>query len=316
MSIQGAAVVDSVRVTPVPSGRKRRRSGEGLAATGFLAPLAIGVLVFIAAPTALSVLMSFYDVSLGGITFVGTANYERMLGDPLFWQSLRVTGVYALLFIPGLTIASLTLALLVQAEFAGVGLWRALLLAPNAVSLVATALVWRFLLADGNGPLAVLGRKVGIDAPSWLGQPGWALLMVVVISIWAFMGFYMLVMIGGRQDIPSELYEAARIDGARPLQQFWFITLPMMRPTIFFVVLMGTVIGLTGLQSFDLVYVMTKGGPANATSVTLFYIYQQAFLYGQFGYAAAMSTVLVLLMLLTAVLFFRATNSGRFDVDN
>jgi multiple sugar transport system permease protein len=259
--------------------------------------------------------MSLCEVTFGGVTFVGLANYERMLADPLFWQSLGVTAAYAIAFVPGLTILALSLALLVHTEYLGVGLWRALLLAPNAISLVATGLVWRFILADGNGTIATVANALGVPVPSWLGEPGWALFTVITISLWSFMGFYMLVMVGGRQDIPAELYEAARIDGAGSWAQFWRITLPMMRPTIFFVVLMGTVIGLTGLQSFDLVFVMTKGGPANATALTIYYIYQQAFQYGQFGYAAAMSTVLTVLMFIIAAVYFRVTNSGRFDVD-
>ena len=310
---------DSTVTLTVPPESRRRNPvplrGDGAAAVGFLSPMAIGVLLFIALPAGLSIVMSLCEVTFGGVTFVGLANYQRMLGDPLFWRSLGVTAVYALAFVPGLTILSLSLALLVHTEYLGVGLWRALLLAPNAISLVATALVWRFILADGNGTIATVANALGVPAPSWLGDPGWALFTVIAISLWSFMGFYMLVMVGGRQDIPIELYEAARIDGAGAWAQFWRITLPMMRPTVFFVVLMGTVIGLTGLQSFDLVFVMTKGGPANATSLTIYYIYQQAFQYGQFGYAAAMSTVLTVIMFTTAAVFFRVTNSGRFDVD-
>jgi multiple sugar transport system permease protein len=306
----------TLTVPPRARGRDQRAvRGDGAAAIGFLSPMAIGVLLFIALPAGLSIVMSLCEVTFGGVTFVGLANYERMLADPLFWQSLGVTAAYAIAFVPGLTILALSLALLVHTEYLGVGLWRALLLAPNAISLVATGLVWRFILADGNGTIATVANALGVPVPSWLGEPGWALFTVITISLWSFMGFYMLVMVGGRQDIPAELYEAARIDGAGSWAQFWRITLPMMRPTIFFVVLMGTVIGLTGLQSFDLVFVMTKGGPANATALTIYYIYQQAFQYGQFGYAAAMSTVLTVLMFIIAAVYFRVTNSGRFDVD-
>ncbi|MGX5770358.1 carbohydrate ABC transporter permease [Microbacterium trichothecenolyticum] len=312
------ATDSTVTLTVPPRARRRDQGavrGDGAAAIGFLSPMAIGVLLFIALPAGLSIFMSLCEVTFGGVTFVGLANYERMLADPLFWQSLGVTAAYAIAFVPGLTILALSLALLVHTEYVGVGLWRALLLAPNAISLVATGLVWRFILADGNGTIATVANALGVPVPSWLGEPGWALFTVITISLWSFMGFYMLVMVGGRQDIPAELYEAARIDGAGSWAQFWRITLPMMRPTIFFVVLMGTVIGLTGLQSFDLVFVMTKGGPANATALTIYYIYQQAFQYGQFGYAAAMSTVLTVLMFIIAAVYFRVTNSGRFDVD-
>ena len=126
------------------------------------------------------------------------------------------------------------------------------------------------------------------------------------------MGFYMLIFLGGLQDIPREYYEAARIDGAGPVQSFFKITLPLLQPTSFFVLLVSTVAAVCGSQTFDLIYVMTQGGPANSTSLAIFYIYQQAFLFNEYGYAAAMASVLVVVLMAITVLMFMLTRGGRF----
>ena len=148
---------------------------------------------------------------------------------------------------------------------------------------------------------------------SWLGDPRFALFTVIGISVWFLMGFYMLIFLGGLQDIPREYYEAARIDGAGPVQSFLKITLPLLQPTsFFFVLLVSTVASVCGSQTFDLIYIMTKGGPANSTSLAIFYIYQQAFLFNEYGYAAAMASVLVVVLMAITVLLFMLTRGGRF----
>ena len=138
---------------------------------------------------------------------------------------------------------------------------------------------------------------------------------MVFITVWFLMGFYMLIFLGGLQDIPKEYYEAARIDGASPVQSFWYITLPMLRPTSFFVLLVSLVAAVAGQQAFDLIYVMTKGGPVNSTQVIIVYIYQQAFQYGSFGYAAAMASILVVILLALTGLLFILTRGGRFHYE-
>ena len=136
---------------------------------------------------------------------------------------------------------------------------------------------------------------------------------MVVVSVWFLMGFYMLIFLGGLQDIPREYYEAARLDGAKPVTAFLYITLPLLRPTSFFVVLIATVTAVAGGQAFDLIYVMTKGGPANATALTIYYIYQQAFQYNEFGYAGAMASTLVVILLALTLVLFAVTRGGRFE---
>ena len=176
----------------------------------------------------LSLSLGFFSVSgFGEYTFVGLDNYRRMLGDPLFWRSLQVTILYVVALVPLLYVVGLGLALLVQANTRFNGVIRTLLFMPQTVSLVVVALVWQVLLVDKIGLFNQLGATFGIGSISWLGDPRFALGTVIAISVWFLMGFYMLIFLGGLQDIPKEYYEAARIDGAGPVQSFFQITLPL-----------------------------------------------------------------------------------------
>ena len=168
------------------------------------------------------------------------------------------------------------------------------------------------LLVDKIGLINRVTSALGLGIASWLGDPGIALFTIVAVSVWFLMGFYMLIFLGGLQDIPKEYYEAARIDGAGPVTSFFHITLPLLKPTSFFVLLVSTVTAVCGFQTFDLIYVMTKGGPANSTSLAIYYIYQQAFLFNEYGYAAALASFLVLILLVLTLVLFLLTRGGRF----
>ena len=289
---------------------------ERIAGYLFVAPDAIGLMIFVGGPMILSLSLGFFSVSgFGEYTFVGLDNYRRMLGDPLFWRSLQVTILYVVALVPLLYVVGLGLALLVQADTRFNGAIRTLLFMPQTVSLVVVALVWQVLVIDKIGLFNQLGATIGIGSISWLGDPRFALGTVIAISVWFLMGFYMLIFLGGLQDIPKEYYEAARIDGAGPVQSFFEITLPLLRPTSFFVLLVSTVTAVCGSQTFDLVYIMTKGGPANSTSLAIFYIYQQAFQFNEYGYAAAMASVLVVVLMAITVLMFLLTQGGRFTYE-
>jgi multiple sugar transport system permease protein len=301
---------------PEAGPRLSNRARERIAGYLFVAPDAIGLLIFVGGPMILSLSLGFFSVSgFGEYDFVGLANYRRMLGDPLFWKSLQVTLFYVIALVPALYVVGLALALIVQSNSRINTVARSLIFMPQTVSLVVVGLVWQVLLVDKIGLFNQLGAKLGLDSISWLGDPRVALFTVVVISVWFLMGFYMLIFLGGLQDIPREYYEAARIDGAGPVQSFLKITLPLLQPTSFFVLLVSTVTAVCGSQTFDLVYVMTKGGPANSTSLVIFYIYQQAFLFNEYGYAAAMASVLVVVLMGITVLMFLLTRGGRFAYD-
>jgi multiple sugar transport system permease protein len=313
---------DITAETGRPLLRRARRNGlsathrEWLAAYLFLAPDVLGLMVFVGLPMVLALVIGFFDVNgFGAFSFIGFANYQRMYADPLFWQCLRVTSLYVVLLVPALYVSGLGLALLVQRTNRFNTVMRSMFFAPQMVSLVVIAVIWQLMSADKVGVIARLFSSIGLGGVSILGNPAFALYTVVVISVWFLMGFYMLIFLGGLQDIPKEYYEAAEIDGATPVQSFWYITFPMLRPTSFFVLLVSIVAAVAGSQAFDLIYVMTKGGPANSTQVIIVYIYQQAFQYSAFGYAAAMASILVVILLGLTGLLFLLTRGGRFQHD-
>ncbi|MCH6160983.1 carbohydrate ABC transporter permease [Streptomyces marispadix] len=299
---------------PGPRRRLGRRHREWIAAGLFIAPDALGLAVFVGLPMVLSVVLSFFQVSgFGSYEFVGLGNYARMMDDPLFWESMRITGVYVVVLVPLLFVVSLGLGLLVRQRVPGVGVFRTLFFLPYVISLVVVGLLWKFMFDDQVGVVNQGLRAAGFAGHSWLGDPSTALYSVIAVFVWVMMGYYMIIFLAGLQEIPREYYEAARIDGAGPWTQFRTITWPLLRPTSFFVLLMSTVAAITG--GFELVFVLTEGGPANSTSLAIFYIYQQAFVFGEYGYASAMGTVLVLAMLLCSGAIFKATRGGRFDDD-
>lgn len=320
------SVLSAGEAAGTQAGRRRRAAvrpsrlsqtkREWVAAYLFLLPDVLGLLLFIGIPMVLSLSLGFFNVSgFGTYTFSGLANYQKMFADPLFLGSLQVTGKYVIVLVPGLYISGLGLALLVKRPVPLLGLFRAMLFLPNVISLVVVALIWKFLLVDRIGVVNVLLSKVGLGGRSWLGDPDLTLWALLAVTIWFLMGFYMLIFLAGLQEIPREYYDAARIDGAGAWRSFWDITLPLLKPTSFFVLLVSLVAAVTGPQGFDLVYVMTSGGPANSTNLTTYYIFDQAFRYSNFGYAAAMASFLVLVLLVLTGILFALTRGGRFDFD-
>ncbi|PLP56290.1 sugar ABC transporter permease [Mesorhizobium loti] len=292
------------------------RHQEWIAGYLFVLPDALGLLVFLGLPMLLSLVLGLYEVDgFGSYRFVGMANYAKMMSDRLFWQSAKVTALYAVMLVPLLYVCGLGLALLVQKTNRFNGFIRSMFFAPHMISLVVVALVWQFLVVDKIGVLTRLASALGFSGISLLGDPDFALFTVVAVSVWFLMGYYMLIFLGGLQDIPAMYYEAATMDGAGPFARFWYITLPLLKPTSFFVIMISMVAAVAGSQAFDIIWVMTSGGPANSTSVLIVYIYQQAFGFGAFGYAAAMSSILVISLMVLTGLMFLLTRGGRFNYD-
>ncbi|OEV04997.1 sugar ABC transporter permease [Streptomyces oceani] len=289
-----------------------RKKRERIAAALFLLPDGIGLLTFVVIPMLLSIGLGFFQISgFGSYEWVGLGNYERMMSDPLFWDSLKVTGIYVVVLVPTLFIVSLGLGLLMKQKLPGTGIYRTLFFMPYVISLVVVGLLWQFMLDTQNGVVNKALRAAGLEGKAWLGEPSLALASVIAIMVWVMMGYYMIIFLAGLQEIPQEYYEAARIDGAGPWTTFRTITWPLLRPTSFFVLLMSTVAAITG--GIEVIFVLTSGGPANGTSLAIFYIYQQAFMFGEYGYAAAMGSFLVLIMVLCSAVVFKATKGGRFD---
>ncbi|NRQ30278.1 sugar ABC transporter permease [Nonomuraea sp. NN258] len=307
----GRTVRQRPGVPPRALSRKRR---EAIAGYAFVLPDLLGLLIFVGLPMVLAVGISLFKADgFGGYTFVGLDNFRLMAADTQLWQSVKVTITYMVTFVPIGFVVSLGLALLVRDHFPGVGLVRTLFFLPHVISLVVVGVVWQFLLVDKQGAVPALLRPFGLGDVSFLGNPALALGALVVISVWFLMGYQMLILLGGLKDIPKEYDEAAQIDGAGPWERFRHITWPLLRPTSFFVLVNSTVGAVTGLQAFDLVYVLTKGGPAGSTSSVVFYIYQQAFTMNNYGYAAALTTAVVGFLVVATGIMFGFTKGGRFD---
>lgn len=296
--------------------RLSRQKREWLAAYLFLLPDVVGLLIFLGVPMALALSLGFFEVDgFGHYKYIGLDNYRQMYHDPLFRKSLGVTAKFVLVLVPGLYFAGLGLALLVNQKLPLIPIFRGMLFLPTAISLVVVALVWQFILVNRIGMFNKLLVRLGLEGQSWLGDPKYTLWTLLVIAIWFLMGYYMIIFLAGLQEIPRELYDAARIDGASAVRQFFDLTLPLLKPTSFFVLLTSTVTAVAGQQGFDLVYVMTQGGPANSTSLVIFYIYQQAFQFSHYGYAAAMASFLVVVLIMLTAILFAVTKGGRFEFD-
>jgi len=246
------------------------------------------------------------------LRIVGARNYSALLHDPLFWIALRNTAYFVVVAGPLSVAVSLIAALLVSpAALRGTSLFRTLFFLPVVTSLVAVAVVWRYLYHPRFGVLNYLLSLAGLPALDWLGSPHLAMPAIIVMSVWKNFGFNMVIFMAGLQSIPERLYEAASIDGATAWQQFWRITLPMLTPTFVFVGVM-TLIG--NFQLFAEPYVMTQGGPAHSTLSMVLYMYEEGFRWWSLGYAAALA--FVLFAIIVAVTALTRLRGGAADVQS
>ncbi|MDX2216153.1 MAG: sugar ABC transporter permease [Oculatellaceae cyanobacterium bins.114] len=267
------------------------RSSETLMAWAFLAPALILLSIFVLFPIAYLGYLSLTEGSFtrAGIHWIGFRNYWRLLINPDFWQVLGNTVYFTLAtLVPSLAIP-LGLAVLLNRAFVLRGLLRTAYFIPSITSLVAVGLGFRWLFQN-DGPINAALATIALDPIPWLGSPVWAMPVLIVLSIWKQLGFNMVVFLAGLQTIPQSRYEAAELDGANRLNQFWYITLPGLRPTLIFA---AVTTAIFTLRSFEQPYVMTGGGPLNSTNLLVFYIYEEAFAQFDFGYAAAAATILL-----------------------
>ncbi len=269
---------------------------DQIAAWIFLFPALILLGIFLIWPIAYLFYLSFTAGSFtaSGTHWVGLRNYSRLLLNPDFWQVIGNTAYFTIgTVIPSLVIP-LGLAVLLNRAFALRGLLRSAYFLPSITSLVAAGLGFRWLFQT-DGPVNAFLSAIAIEPISWLGSTTWAMPVLILLSIWKQLGFNMVVFLAGLQAIPPSRYEAAELDGANSWQQFWYITLPGLRPTIIFATITTVIFTL---RSFEQVYVITGGGPINSTNLLVYYIYQEAFAQFDFGYAAAAATVLLAIALL------------------
>jgi multiple sugar transport system permease protein len=284
--------------------RRRRRLKENLIGWLFAAPWVFGLLAFVVGPMVASIYlgMTRYDVIQPPV-WVGLRNYTEILTeDPLTWQSLRFTTVYAVLSVSINLVAGLLLAILLNQRIRWMPLWRTLYYMPTLLSGVVVALLWLWMFNGHFGVVNYLLRALlGVQGPNWLLDERWVLPGFLLLSLWGI-GGAMLINLGGLQGVPTALHEAAEIDGANAVRRFWHITIPMISPVILFNLILG-VIG--ALQSFTYFFIMTKGGPNDATLSYTLYLYRQAFDFLHMGYAAAMAWILFVYLAGLTLLMFR-----------
>ena len=221
----------------------------------------------------------------------GTAHYQTLLSDELFWKALRNSAYYAAVTVPGGILVAFGLALLLNRPWAGMGLFRTVFFMPALVSGVSIAMVWGWLFNPRLGAVNSALKLVGIDGPGWLGDPRWAMPVLIALGLWS-VGGTMLIYLAGLRSIPQELYDAARMDGAGRWAATRHVTLPMISSITFFLLVVGMI---SALQLFTPAYVLTDGGPQHATLTLPLYIYQNAFTFQKFGYGATLTVVLILL---------------------
>jgi len=294
-------MTDTTSKPPVP---KRFSLGrrETVAGYLFLLPNMIGFLIFTAFAVVASAAISLtsWDL-LSDPEFVGLQNYiELLTDDPLFRTVLWNTFYFTVVSVPASTILALGLALMFNTGLRAIPLFRAMYFLPVITATVVVALIWRWFFNPDFGILNYVLYELGVDSPpNWLATRTWAMPSVIILSVWKQVGYNMVIFLAGLQAIPSSLYEAASIDGAGRWQRFRNITLPLLTPTTFFVLVIS-IIG--SLQVFDAVLVLTDGGPANATRTIVFHIWEEAFVFLEMGYAAAVAWILFIMVFLVTLL--------------
>jgi multiple sugar transport system permease protein/sn-glycerol 3-phosphate transport system permease protein len=296
------------------AGRTTRRKLRDLAtAMPFILPSLAGVLLFLVVPVVIVLILSFFQWNfLTPPHWAGFANYSSMNRNYHVFRALETTAFYVLWNIPIQTAMALGLAIMLNRKLPAMGLFRALYVLPYMSTPVAMAVVWSWMFNGQFGLINHLLTLIGIHGPDWLGSTSTALPVVAMVSNWQYAGYNMLFFLAGMQTIPPALYEAASIDGAGPVKRFFRITLPLLNPTMLFV-LVTDVIG--SFQIFDTVYVMTQGGPASATNVINYQIYSTGFRNFDVGAASAMSLLLfgvILVVTLAQFRFFR--NRTTYEV--
>ena len=271
-----------------------------------ISPWFIGFIVFTAGPILASVYFSFtqWDI-VEPPKWVGLHNYTRMFTtDPLFKQALKVTVIYVLLSVPLKIILGLALSLLLNLRLRGMNFFRTVFYVPAVISGVAVALMFIWLLQPDTGVVNTLLDLIGIEGPGWFWDPQWALPSVALMSVWA-VGGAAVIWLAGLQNIPPHLYEAAQIDGAGTWSRFWRITLPLLTPTLFFLLVIEMI---ESFKVFTQAFVITKGGPLKATYFFLFYFYEEAFQNFNMGYASALALVLMMIIMGATILVYFTSN--------
>jgi len=279
---------------------------DAVAAGIFLAPALLVLGIFLFYPIAYLLYLSFTKGSftVTGIKWIGLINYQRLFTDADFWQVMGNTVYFTVATVIPTIFIPLALAVLLNRSLTLRGALRTAYFIPSITSLVAVGLAWRWLFQT-DGRVNDLLLAIGLEPISWLSSTFWAMPVLILLSSWKQLGFNLIVFLAGLQIIPQSRYEAAELDGANGWAKFWYITLPGLTPTLIFAVLTTAIFTL---RSFEQVYIITGGGPLNATNLLVYYIYEQAFSRFEFGYAAAAATILLAIASVFVYIYLRLWN--------
>lgn len=285
-----------------PKKLRSLHSGETLAGWLFVSPMLLGVSVLVLIPIIATLVLSFADWNFvqgwDGINWVGFGNFEKLMDDTSFLRSVRNNFLF-LLAVPIYMLVSMVLAVILDRHVYMKGYFKVAYFMPYISNIVAVAVVWQVLFQPSFGPINQVLRALGFDnPPMWIADPNYALISIMMIVIWTSIGFNMIIYIAGLQSIPKDLYEAADIDGANGWIKFKRITFPLLSPTSFFLLVTGVI---STFKVFDIIAVMTQGGPIGSTSLMVWYLYDTAFVNLKVGYASSIAVVLFVFVLLITI---------------
>lgn len=280
------------------------KNRDNIAGYLFVLPALIGFIVFIIIPFISSFVLSFTEWNfisgLSGIKFVGLKNFIDLFKDLWFTNSFSNNFIFAVTVVPISLVLGLIVAVLIQKYVYGSGMIKVMIFMPYISSVVAIAVVWMVMLQPSYGPINELLKSLGMNnPPKWLADLNWALPTLIFISIWQGLGYYVIIYIGGLNSIPQELYESADIDGANFWHKLFYISVPLVSPTTFFLAITGII---SSFKVFDLISVLTQGGPGSSTTVLAYYIYKTAFQYHKMGYASAMAWVIFVVIFIITII--------------
>jgi len=293
-------------------GKNELERKQAVAGYLFILPNLIGFLIFVFLPLLASLVLSFFNWDLvNQPEFIGFSNFIKMFNEPLFTKTLLNTVYYTAGVVPLTVVFGMLLAVLVNNVKKGF-IYKFSFFMPYLIPMVGAALIWQSIYMPNFGILTYLLDLIDITSPQWLSDPMWAMPAIIIMSVWKSIGFAFIVLLAGLQGIPNRYYEAARIDGANSVQQFFHITVPLLTPTIFFTVVISMI---DSFKVFDQAFILTKGGPADATKTLVYYIYSQGFEYFKMGYASAVGWFLLLIIFgLTLVQFLYQRKWVSYDV--
>ena len=283
-------------------GLRRRESLTGYL---YILPNFLGFLTFIWIPIIICLGLSFTDYNgFNNMAFTGLKNYFTLFQDDYFTIAFKNNMIFTMVSVPLTIVIALAMAVLVNGLAKGSTLLKTIYFFPYVTSFVAISIIWTLMFHPTRGPVNSVLLALGVQSPpGWLISSQWALYAVIIVMVWKVSGYYMVLLLNGLQSIPAQLYESARIDGAGKVRQFFSVTLPLLAPTLFFVLIM---LIINSFQTFDIVYIMTEGGPGRATNILVYRIYVEAYDNYRFGYASAISMILFFMTFAITVVLFGA----------